>query len=85
VFPEPGDPLELEDVRQLVGADPAVEGLRLDLELAHCLAQVGRHEQQPRGSVAAQQRHVVLAEHAGRDVTHHQADLGRQRRRGPGL
>ena len=56
-----------------------MEGVRLDLELAHRLAQVGPDEQQAGRSVASQQRYLVLADHALGEVADHEAHLGGKR------
>jgi hypothetical protein len=79
---KPGHALELEHVGELVRADPAAERVCVHVEVAHRVRQVRPHEQEPRVGLAAEQRHVVLAEHALGHVAHHEPGLGGERGRG---
>jgi hypothetical protein len=67
-------------VRDLVQGDPAQEAVLVDLEVAHGALQVGRDEEEPWRDLGLEQRHLVLAEHPLRHVTHDEPHLGRERR-----
>ena len=64
VRPQPRHAAELQRVRDLVQRDPAQEAVGVGVELRRRVAEVRRHEQQPRRRVGVEHRELVLAHHA---------------------
>ena len=82
VLAQPRHAAELERVRGLVQRDPAQQLVGVGLERVGRVAEVGRHEQQPRGRGRVEQRELVLAEHAAGEEARDRARLERQQRAG---
>ena len=82
VLAQPAHPRELEHVGQLVQHDPAEEAVAVDLEVAHRLRQVRRHEKEPRRLGHVEEGDLVLAEHALGHVADYQSALGGHGRAG---
>ena len=83
VLAQPGHALELEDVRELVRADPALERARAPRPSRTPPAlRLGATNSSRAGRSPARSETLVLAEHPVRDVAHHEAGLRGHRGRG---
>ena len=58
--------------------DPAQEAVAVHAEVGRRAVEIGRHEQQPRRGVGAEQRQLVLPEHPLRQVARDEPHLGGQ-------